>query len=363
MNRSIKPVLTCFLWYTCCSLSIGQGYDEFIRIIKLYQEGRYDIISSKLKNQGYELDKYTPDYELDGVKYRGDFSFTLKENIYYNNSPSYGSPIELVNGWEFKTEEKPSSLEYEIRFKFRSEMAPVLFNSLRHTWIEEIGQPDSTYFCKYHAKYNSGKAVGDCAFFVDKREIAGKNIEEPNSLITLVPRKLFEISWSEFFSATKVIEGILHYRLVKFPIDQRPKDYFQNQSQGIKLQSLPLKKRGNLYTLELRIGDRNFDYIVDSGASDLNISETTEKYLKELGVIQPGDYLKPQIYTLADGSQREYRRILIPKIQLAGIVVENVSASISSDDSQPLLLGKSFLDKFTYWKIDNSASLVEFRLK
>lgn len=352
-----KITLAGLLTLCSCFSTTGQslGYNEFFQIIKLYQDGRYDIVASKFKNQGYLLDKHTPDYELNGVKYVGDFSFTLKREVFYKNNRSYGSSIELINNWTFKTIDYPSYIEYEIEFGFEDSMAPTLFNSLRETWIEEIGEPVSTD-CANNLK-------DDCALFIDKKEVSGKNIEKPNSLITLTPRKRFRVTWSEFFSATRIIEGRLEYRLVKFPIEQSQDDYFRNQIQGANSQSIPLKKKGNLYTIELRIGGRNFEYIVDSGASDINISKSTEDYLVDMGIIRSTDYLRPQIYTLADGSQKEYRRVMIPKILLAGIIVENVSASISDDDNHPLLLGKSFLDKFSFWKINNEKVTVEFRVK
>jgi predicted aspartyl protease len=62
-------------------------------------------------------------------------------------------------------------------------------------------------------------------------------------------------------------------------------------------------------------------------------------------------------YKLADGTIVEYKRTLIPSLTVGGNRVSNVAASIVPDD-QPLLLGKSFLDKFKSWKIDNSKGVL-----
>jgi clan AA aspartic protease (TIGR02281 family) len=355
--------LTFLIFILLPSLSVsGQafGYDEYMGLIKLYKDGQYDIVAAKLKNKGYTLDKYTPDYELDGVNYKGDFSFKKRKEFYYKNNNTYGSPIELINEWTFTTKEYPSYSEFEIQFKFDDQLAKVLYNSVKETWIREIGNPTKTD--QNSCFYSGTPGTDECAFFYDDREVHGKDVESNNSLITLKPIHRFRIEVSEFMKATQVFQGDLHYRLVKYPIEQNPDEYFKNQSLGASVQTIPLKKRGSLYLIELQIAGKKIDYIVDSGASDINISKATESYLVELGVIRPDDYLKPQVYTLADGTQREYKRIMLSRISVGGIVVENISASIS-DNNSPLLLGKSFLDKFSYWKINNENSTVEFKLK
>lgn len=345
------------------SLSVcGQtfGYDEFMGLIKLYKDGQYDIVAAKLKNKGYTLDKYTPDYELDGVSYKGDFSFKKLKEFHYKNNSTYGRPFELINEWTFTTKEYPSYSQFEIQFKFDDQLAKVLYKSVKETWIREIGDP--TTVDQNTCFYSGTPGTDECAFFYDDREVHGKDVESNNSLITLKPIHRFRIEVSNFMSATQVFQGDLTYRLVKYPIEQTPDAYFKNQSLGTSIQTIPLKKKGSLYFIELQIAGKKIDYIVDSGASDINISQATESYLVEIGVIRPDDYLKPQVYILADGTQREYKRVMLPRISVGGIVVENISASIT-DNGSPLLLGKSFLDKFAYWKINNVNSTVEFKLK
>ncbi len=348
-NTASLILITIFLTSSLYGQSIG--YDEFFSIVELYKSGRYDIIQTKLNKLGYSLEKHVPDYSQDGINYIGDFSFVLKKKHTIIRNTSY---YEHVNHWTFATKEYPSAIEFEISFEFEDQLAHVLFKSLRDTWTNEFGAPtDNT--CG-----NPGK---ECFFFLDNTEVYGKDIEDQTSLVKLTPRHRFRVGWNTFLSDTKVLEGTLEYRLVKFPIETTPEEYFDQQQQASQLHTIPLKRLGNLYTIELRIGDKNFHYIIDSGASDINISPATEVYLRGLGVIRDSDYLKPQTYVLADGSRKVYRRVLLARVSLGGFNIDNVVASIGEDENQPLLLGKSFLDKFTHWKINNKESTVEFKIK
>jgi aspartyl protease family protein len=99
-------------------------------------------------------------------------------------------------------------------------------------------------------------------------------------------------------------------------------------------------------------------YIIDSGASDMTINNSIEKYLKEIGALRSSDYLEPAKYQLADGSIKEYRRVVLHSVKIGDIILDSVVANIAGD-SEILLLGKSFLNQFSYWKINNDTKTLE----
>lgn len=82
------------------------------------------------------------------------------------------------------------------------------------------------------------------------------------------------------------------------------------------------------------------------------ISEEFEKELISSGILKKNNYQTPGLYQIADGSIIECRRIIIPELKIGNFIVKNVSASVGKGQT-PLLLGKSLLDKFKSWKIDN----------
>lgn len=115
-----------------------------------------------------------------------------------------------------------------------------------------------------------------------------------------------------------------------------------------------LETFNGVYKLWVTIGDVSKRFVLDSGASDISLSEITEKELLSKGIIKPEYYIEPALYKLADGSVKESRRLILPELSIGDFRVNNVTASIGVSES-PLLLGRSFLDNFRKWSIDNSS--------
>jgi len=109
-----------------------------------------------------------------------------------------------------------------------------------------------------------------------------------------------------------------------------------------------------VYKLKVKIGGVEKYFVLDSGAGDVFISTDYERELLLEGVIKKADYKSSKLYVLADGKQVECRRVVLNGIQVGGYTVNNITAAITDQKNALLLLGKSFLDKFSNWSIDNS---------
>lgn len=122
--------------------------------------------------------------------------------------------------------------------------------------------------------------------------------------------------------------------------------------------NVSLTKIDGVYHLPVTIGNLTKSFVLDSGASDVLISQEIEKNLINNKKITKNNYLSPSLYKIADGSIIECRRLLLPEIKIGNYIVKNVIASISSNGNT-LLLGKSFLDKFQSWTIDNNKQILK----
>jgi clan AA aspartic protease (TIGR02281 family) len=128
------------------------------------------------------------------------------------------------------------------------------------------------------------------------------------------------------------------------------KKYIQIVDSSIKI--ISLKVEGNIMVLTVSIAGEVVSMVLDSGASDVTISKDLENKLTEKGIITKSDYLDPCLYKLADGRIVTSNRLMIPFLKVGSFVVKNVICSISPT-GDVLLLGKSFLDRFSKWSIDN----------
>ena len=117
--------------------------------------------------------------------------------------------------------------------------------------------------------------------------------------------------------------------------------------------SVPMQNTRGVYTVPVSINDSlTINFIVDSGATDVNIPADVVMTLVRTGTVRDEDFLGTQMYTMADGSTVPSNIFRIRSLQVGNIVVKNVVASIGDVRSTPLL-GQSFLGHFKSWSVDN----------
>ena len=92
--------------------------------------------------------------------------------------------------------------------------------------------------------------------------------------------------------------------------------------------------------------------IFDSGASEVSISKEVEKALINASIITKENYIQSGLFRTADGSIISSRRFIIPYIKVGEYRVSNVICSVNPTDDL-VLLGRSFLNKFSKWSVDN----------
>jgi len=114
-----------------------------------------------------------------------------------------------------------------------------------------------------------------------------------------------------------------------------------------------LNSDGGVLTVPVEInGAITLDFVIDSGASDVNIPADVVSTLIRTRTIGPSDFIGQQTYVLADGTEAPSAIFIIRSLKIGGRVVENVRGSIGSSKGS-LLLGQSFLRNFRSWSIDN----------
>jgi clan AA aspartic protease (TIGR02281 family) len=125
----------------------------------------------------------------------------------------------------------------------------------------------------------------------------------------------------------------------------------RNPSSPIRV---PLKMEGGIFVVPVQInGVITLDFAIDSGASDVGVPADVFSTLKRAGTIKDADVVGQQTYVFADGSKSQSNTFMIRSLRVGDIVLENVTASVSSSQGS-LLLGQSFLKRFKSWSIDNT---------
>ena len=137
----------------------------------------------------------------------------------------------------------------------------------------------------------------------------------------------------------KFHENDYEYYINKFSID--------DINGNLEKTEIKLKTReGGLNELiDIEINGITFSYIYDTGAEVFDISPSLEKNLKENGLIDDKDYYPPINSVDANGNVTLTRRVKISGIKIGDYIVDNVVVTINQKDDDPLLFGRTILNK------------------
>ena len=110
--------------------------------------------------------------------------------------------------------------------------------------------------------------------------------------------------------------------------------------------------RGGVYYLPLEVNGVKIDFILDTGASCISISERVLKKLIDNDVISENDVTGMQEFTDANGDVNSAVKVNLKKITIGNSIERNVEAAIISGNNVDCLLGQSWLNRFGRVSID-----------
>lgn len=116
---------------------------------------------------------------------------------------------------------------------------------------------------------------------------------------------------------------------------------------------VPMVRNGGVFTVPVRINNvLTLDFILDSGAADVQVPADVVLTLLRTGTISQDDFLPGKTYSLADGSTVKSPRFMVRQLRIGDVEASRVPASIGGVEGS-LLLGQSVLSRFTSWSLDN----------
>ncbi len=136
-----------------------------------------------------------------------------------------------------------------------------------------------------------------------------------------------------------------------------------NYSDPSGSKTIPMKRMtGNTYLIACKVNGLPLNFIFDTGASSVQISKGEAIFMLKNGYLAESDIAGKQQFQTASGDIIEGTRIIIRKIEIGGMVLRNVEASVVHSDNAPLLLGQSVLSRLGKIQIDyNNSTLTIIR--
>jgi clan AA aspartic protease (TIGR02281 family) len=114
-----------------------------------------------------------------------------------------------------------------------------------------------------------------------------------------------------------------------------------------------MKNRGlGTYEVPCSINDLPLTFIFDTGASTVTISSLEASFMLKNNYLNKSDILNREYYVTASGAIEEGTRIRLKNVKIGDFSLENVEATVVTNQSAPLLLGQSVLNRFGKVDID-----------
>jgi hypothetical protein len=127
----------------------------------------------------------------------------------------------------------------------------------------------------------------------------------------------------------------------------------------LNVYEVPLKQEGGIFVIPVEINNAiTLDFVIDSGAADVQIPADVFSILVRAKTILLDDIIGKRKYAQADGSTQEEPLFLLRELKVGDQVLRNVTASVAPS-SGSLLLGQSFLSQFAAWTLDNEQHVLK----
>jgi clan AA aspartic protease (TIGR02281 family) len=115
---------------------------------------------------------------------------------------------------------------------------------------------------------------------------------------------------------------------------------------------IKMKRDGGISIIPCKVNGLNLNFIFDTGASDVSLSMTEADFMLKNGYLLVSDIIGSNKFSDANGNISEGVIINLKEIEIAGLKLYNVKASIVKNNKAPLLLGQTAIGKLGKIQLD-----------
>lgn len=118
------------------------------------------------------------------------------------------------------------------------------------------------------------------------------------------------------------------------------------------------KMAGNTYQVACKVNGTSFNFIFDTGASNVTLSRQQALRMLNAGTLSYNDIIGSSSYQTANGAISVGTEINLRKVEIGGLLMTNVRATVVNSDNAPLLLGQSVLSRLGTIMVDYKTSTI-----
>lgn len=220
-------------------------------------------------------------------------------------------------------------------------------------WLNRIVEKyptDGNYYdaaCLYSLMNKTNEALSNLkiAFAKGYRDFVHISVDDDlDNIRNLTEFKTLVEEWKTKFGETLKIES------------NTKSDVAENKIETVTIPMTP--KGSGIYEVACKVNDLRLNFIFDTGASDISISQTEALFMLKNGYLNSTDIGSNQRYMDANGDIEIGTKIVLRKVEFGGLILKNVAASVVNNKTAPLLFGQSALSKYGKIIIDNRKNTI-----
>ncbi len=126
---------------------------------------------------------------------------------------------------------------------------------------------------------------------------------------------------------------------------------------------IPFNRRNGVTEVQCAVNGLSLYFVFDTGAGDVTISMVEASFMVKNGYLSEKDVIGKQNYMTASGEIAEGTTINLNKVEIGGLTLNNVRATVVKSQKAPLLLGQSVLSRLGKIEIDNERRVLKITYK
>ena len=126
-----------------------------------------------------------------------------------------------------------------------------------------------------------------------------------------------------------------------------------------RIVEIPFTTSNGVTKVDCTINGLPLNFVFDTGASDVTISQTEANFMFKNGYLSQRDVIGKQRYQTADGSISIGTTFILNHINFGGLELTGVQASVVENQKAPLLLGQTVLKRLGKIEIDNERRVLK----
>lgn len=130
-----------------------------------------------------------------------------------------------------------------------------------------------------------------------------------------------------------------------------------------RIAEIPFTKVNGVCKVKCSINNLPLYFVFDTGASDVSISSVEATFMMKNGYLNPTDVIGKQNYMMANGEISAGTILNIRNVNFGGLDLDNIRASVVHNQTAPLLLGQSVLNRVGNIEIDNVRGVLKITYK